>query len=89
MPDEEREFGESTWDWFWLGAGIGVIYQAIRNPGGCCCCLLLVALIVLFVGGLGALLVFTHWEVIAPIALAYVLWRYVALPWLRERRGPE
>lgn len=80
MSNREDEPGNlrTFWDWFLLGALFGLVYNLIRNPGGCACCagclvlLLLVAVAVVIAVILDNLLVVL---LIAGLVAAWYFWR--------------
>ena len=74
--------GRTFWDWFLLGAGAGVVYHAVRNPGSCACCagcLLLPALLLVLAV---ILVVLDH---LLIVSLAGVAGWYYGWPRLRAR----
>ena len=71
----------SFWDWFLVGAGLGVAYQLIRNPGGCACALGCVVLLFLLLLVVLIVAVLDYLTLIALVVVAVAL----AVYWPRIR----
>lgn len=62
----------SFWDGFKLGVLAGIVYNLIRNPGGCACCGIIVALVILVLAALIIGLILAIWEYLALLALIVI-----------------
>jgi hypothetical protein len=83
-PDASRSNLRTFWDWFLVGAVLGLIYNLFRNPGACACCAGCLVLAVALAAVVVVLFVLEHSLLVAVAILGvFAVWR----AWPRIRAG--
>ena len=63
---------------FFLGAAAGILYQLVKNPGGCSCCGCLLAILIVLLIVVVVVLVMTWWTWIAFVIVLAALGKLLA-----------